>query len=246
MADEPSTTTPETGTDTADSSAPTTVVDSSAANQPDPAATGPETGTPSIDWQELFGETDPDAIKAKLGHARKWEQRAKDNKTAADDAGRKYQELLDVIASAAGLKPDKAEVDPAKLAEQIAAKDQELSSKDRELRQSQVRLAVFTAAGQHQADPAALLDSQRFLNSVADLDPTAEDFQNQVESAIKKAVKANPNLKGHSATQSAGRSGGEFSGAPGGNGPISVDQLKSMSPEAVEKAFAQGRLQHLL
>lgn len=167
--------------------------------------------------------------------ARKWEQRAKDNKSASETATAQQQSTLDTIAKALGLKTDDA--DPAKLAAQLAAKDTEA-------RQSKVELAVYRAASTHGADPAALLDSRGFLNSVNDLDPSGKDFNSKVSDAIKAAVEGNPKLK--VTPPGPARSGGEFPGGSGAGTPISEDQLSKMTPTEITKAYNEGRLKHLM
>ncbi len=122
-------------------------------------------------------------------------------KTAAEQA---QKELTEKLAVALGLKPDAA-TDPAELAKQVTAAQTEA-------RTNAVHLAVFQHATHHQADPAALLDSNSFMRTVAELDHKTADFATKVDAAIKDAVKNNPKLK---AVQAAGRSGAQFTGGSG-------------------------------
>ncbi|MEO6081920.1 MAG: hypothetical protein ABIQ18_02310, partial [Umezawaea sp.] len=70
-------------------------------------------------------------------------------------------------------------------------------------------------ASKHEADPQALTDSKAFAAATAALDPSAADFTEQLDAAIKKAVADNPRLKATPAPAGPARSGGEFSGGPG-------------------------------
>lgn len=160
---------------------------------------------------------------------------AASHRTKATEAETAKQSSLDAIAKALGLKKDEA--DPAKLAEQ-------LTGKDNELRQSKVELAVHRLAGKHGGNPDALLDSRSFLTSVKDLDPSGKDFTQAVESAIKDAVKANASLKAAPAGPAV--SGGDFTGGTGAGAPITEEQLSKMTPAQISKAYAEGKLKHLM
>jgi hypothetical protein len=126
-------------------------------------------------------------------------------RTEANQLKQASQAQLDSIAKALGLKP--ADADPVKLAA-------ELDKARTAARTTAVELAVYRTAGTKgiDADPAALLDSRGFMESVSDLDPQAADFGAKVETAIKDAVRANPKLKATAAGPS--RSGPD--GPPGG------------------------------
>lgn len=171
--------------------------------------------------------------------ARKWEERAKENKKALTEAASGQTataQQLDQIAQLLGLKKGET-ADPAKLAEQ-------LSGKDDELRQSKVELAVHRMAGKHGANPDALLDSRAFLTSVKGLDPAGKNFAQDLESAIKDAVKANASLKATPTGPAV--SGGDFTGGTGAGAPITEEQLSKMTPAEVAKAYAEGKLKHLM
>jgi len=121
----------------------------------------------------------------------------------------KQQAQLDGIAKALGLKSD--EVDPAELTKQ-------LGEAQSSARTAATNLAVFQAAGKHQADPAALIDSSAFQAKVATLDTADEKFATTVDDLIAEAVKTNPRLKaapvaGSSSADHAGGSG-EGAGKP--------------------------------
>lgn len=146
---------------------------------------------------------------------------AAENRTKATAAEQKLTEQLDGIAKALGLKDDKA-ADPAELAKQL---EQQRDA----AKQSATELAVYRAAGKHKGDPDALLDSRGFLAKLADLDPTAKNFTDKVETAIKEAIAENPKLQ---ATQAATSSSADHAGGSGGGGS---------KPKSLEEAIA-GRM----
>lgn len=128
---------------------------------------------------------------------------AAQHRTGKNEAEQKHQGVLDAIAKALGIKED--EVDPEQLTKDLAGSQTAH-------RETAVKLAVFQKAATHKGDPKALLDSNTFLAKVKDLDPTADDFESNVDAAIKAAVEANPKLK---AAPAAGKGGAEFNGGSG-------------------------------
>ena len=130
-------------------------------------------------WAEMFKDLKPEDVKEALDNSRKWETRAKSNKTKADQ----LDELVKLISGDDGNEPD-----PDKL-------KGDLSAAQRESQQTKVENAVLRRAGRHEADGARLVDSRSFMDSVAGLDPTADDFTSKVDAAIKKAVEDDEGLK---------------------------------------------------
>lgn len=109
---------------------------------------------------------------------------------------------------------------------------------------------AFIAAGQLGANPAALLGSTAFGELAKQLNPTAPDFAAQLSAAIHQTVTANPWM---AATPTAppppappGASGAEFPGGSGAGVPITEAQLAQMSSADIAKAYAEGKLKHLL
>jgi len=158
---------------------------------PAPADTPTDTATPSPLHDDpaiakaLEGLTDQqretllttggrNALAARLQEAKEAKAQAA---TAADTA---RSELAQTIGKALGLVKDEP-VDPAKLTEQLTAKDAEA-------RQAKVELAIFRAAQAANADPNALLDSRSFMNKVATIDPSDGLA---VAAAIGDAIAAN-------------------------------------------------------
>lgn len=129
-------------------------------------------------WSELFKDQKPEDVKEALENSRKWETRAKGNKAKSD--------LLDELAKK--ITGDDGEPDPEKLT-------QELTAAQRDSRATKIENAVLKNASKHDANPALLADSRSFMDSIAELDPAADDFASKVSDAIKKAVTDNEALK---------------------------------------------------
>lgn len=110
---------------------------------------------------------------------------------AAEEASKK---ILSDVLTALGVKGNKTPT-----LEEVQAELEKLrnenGSKDGDLNQTKVELAVYRIASKAGGDPDALLDSRTFLAEVKDLDPSAKDFSDKVTAAIKTAVKDNPKLK---------------------------------------------------
>jgi hypothetical protein len=142
-------------------------------------AAAEKAGDGTSPWDELFKDEKPEDVKEALENSRKWETRAKGNKTKADQ----FDELVKKITG-----KDDGDPDPDKLA-------QDLTAAQREARATKVEVAVLKSAGKHDANPALLADSRTFMDSIADLDPSADDFASKLDAAIKKAVTDNEALK---------------------------------------------------
>lgn len=142
-------------------------------------------------------------------------------------------------------------VDPAKLAEQLAAEKAAaeesaaaaLAERDAQIRELTVKAALPTAMAKASADPDLTLAVLTASGALSKLDPTAESFTADLESAVKAAVESNPKLK---VAPVAVRSGAEIPGRSGGSDQVTRDQLAKMTPEQIEKARVEGRLKNLL
>jgi hypothetical protein len=135
-------------------------------------------GTDDSPWTALFADQTPEKVKEALEESRKWETRAKGNKGKAD--------LFDELAKK--ITGDDGEPDPEKL-------NQELTAAQRDARATKIENAVLKNAIKHDANPALLADSRSFMDSIAELDPSADDFASRISDAIKKAVTDNEALK---------------------------------------------------
>ena len=155
--------------------------------------------TPKID-----GELDKERAARALASAREGEKKAKAAARAAD-------ERVAAILKAAGLTPD-GKTDPA---EQLKAAAEERDKATQKLRDKSLRLSVRENADKAGVDPAAVIDSSSFRTTVAELDPDADDYDDQVTAAMKKALKSNPRLAA-TAGQGPGKQGADHSGNGGG------------------------------
>lgn len=143
--------------------------------------------------------------------------------TAADEA---RNQMAQEIGKALGLVDNKKPADPAELTKTITEQTGRIGNLEGSVHSLSVELAAYKAAGKHDANPAALLDSRSFLKSVEGLDPSTKDFDTKVSEAIKKAVDDNQQLR---AGQVPRRGGGEFTGGPGAREgrPASLSQALS-------------------
>lgn len=156
------------------------------------------------------------------------------------EAEDKHNALLDSIAKAVGVKSAE-EVDPAALAQQLEAARAET-------RQLKVEKALSAAAA-GKADVGLLTAVLAHQGKLTGLDPTSATFATDVDALVAEAIEANPRLKAEATAPAAAgppRSGGDFSGGSGAGQPISEAQLAAMSDEDIAKAFADGKLTHLL
>jgi hypothetical protein len=152
---------------------------------------------------KIEGDFDPERHERALAAARAGEQKAKDRAKAAEDRSA-------AILKAAGLTPDGKE-DPA---EQLKAASEKADKAAEKLRDKSLRLSVRENADKAGVDPAAVIDSSSFRQTVAELDVDAADYDDQVVAAMKKALKANPRLAADP-PKGAGKQGADHSG-PGG------------------------------
>lgn len=83
-----------------------------------------------------------------------------------------------------------------------------------QLRAAQTELAVYRNAARHGADPTRLADSRSFMAAIGTLDPTADDYDQQVSDAIKKAVEDHPHYRSGQAPATP-RGGSDGTGRPG-------------------------------
>jgi hypothetical protein len=101
---------------------------------------------------------------------------------------------------------------------------------------------AFAAA---QADPALTEAVLIASGALGKLDPTADTFAADLESACEAAVDGNPKLK---IAPVAVRSGAEIPGGSGGTDQLTLEQVRDMAksnPSALEKARKDGRLRNL-
>jgi hypothetical protein len=120
-------------------------------------------------------------------------------------------------------------------------------------RAERVNNTVLLNAGTYGVNPQALLGSTEWANRAQSLDPSAADYQVQLQAAVQATLQACPWVAAAPTSPAAPpppptppSSGGEFPGGTGAGAPITNEQLAQMTPEQVAKALAEGKLQHLL
>lgn len=179
---------------------------------------------------------DPKAAQAEIERLRKENgaERVNAKAQAAEDARKELAQMLGKI-----LDPEAPETDPAKLAAN-------LTQSQTDAKQARVELAVFRAAATAGGDPAALLDSSSFLASLAAVDPSDSTA---VSAAISAAIAANPRLGAAPGTpQAPAPNPAQGASATGSAAVAQITraELAGMSPEAIEKARTEGRLDVVL
>lgn len=147
----------------------------------------------------------PDWAQKIVRDARDGEAKARTNakaQAATEAAEQAKAEMAQTIGKALGLVKDDEAVTPEKLATDLEAEQKARTDTAREL-------AIYKASGAHNADPAKLLDSRSFLDTVKDIDPTDAE---KIAAAIKTAVDNNASLK---AARAAGQSSADLAGGSG-------------------------------
>ncbi|MFJ3173786.1 hypothetical protein ACIPJK_23805 [Streptomyces roseus] len=178
-----------------------------------PASTPtPPTAPPALPEGDV--KSLPDWAQKAISDARA--EAGKARTTAKENAANEAREqLLKEFGEKLGILTPEEKPDPAKLTAAIGEKDTRISTLEGSVQSLTIELAAYKAAGKHDANPAALLDSRSFLESVKGLDPSATDFTDKLDAAIKAAVEQNQQLRGGQAPR---RGGGDFAGGPGTTG----------------------------
>lgn len=137
-------------------------------------------------------------------------QQAGQAKTAAQEAQEKATQAAEVekaikaaLVSAGLAEPDEDLTDPTKLAEKLAADQAKEAARVARETEQTLQLAVYRNASAPSlvnelgsgVNVESLLDSRSFTDTLAQLDPTAADFNDKVVAAMKSAAKRNPSLK---------------------------------------------------
>ncbi len=143
-----------------------------------------------------------------------------DRRTKLTAAEQAQQDAIRALAKAAGIQLPDDKPDPQVLTEQ-------LTNSQQQARQAQLELAVYRAANAAGADPVRLLDSNSFIASVREVDPTDTPA---LTAAISKAVADNTWLKagrvpGASSTDHPGGSGEPHD--PATNARPGVDRMRA-------------------
>lgn len=147
--------------------------------------------------------------------------------TSKENAAKQARtDVLAEIGKALGLTA--APADPAAAAQQVSA----LQTSNRELT---IEVAILRGASTHGGNPQAIADSRAFMAKANALDPTADNFTEQLEGLIKAHIEANPSAKAAGAPPAPAASqagGGQFGAGNGqqqqGSGEQSIDDLRGV------------------
>lgn len=150
----------------------------------DPAPTDPPTDPEKA---ETFSREYVEKLRRENAAAR---EKAKTDATAAAEKAK--SELAQSIGKAIGLVKDDEPVSVESLTTAVQERDQTITQKDATIQGLTVKLALVTKAGLLDADLEALLDSNAFTAKANALDPSADDFDSQVEQLVKETVQSNP------------------------------------------------------
>lgn len=166
------------------------------------------------DW-----EAEAARLRSELAKARKWEQRAKQNGTAAQTAADKAQaaqQQLQQVAQLLGLAEDDAT--PERLQAQLADRDAQVAQRDELLAGMLRERQAERAARKHGADVDLIMPALTYNGLLDGLDPSGDDFATSVDKVVADFVKSNPKY-----LASAGfpdlRQGNQGQGAAASNDP---------------------------
>ncbi|WP_086564924.1 hypothetical protein [Streptomyces africanus] len=212
---------------------------------PDPASEPPT--EPKAKAPKFEGEFDPARFEKLVENLRGDVEAQKQKTAAAEQRAQEQQaDLLKKVAAAFGLETgEEKPPTPEELTKQLTDAQARTKEFEDAARQTQVELAVYKTAGKHGGDPDALLDSRGFANAIAKLDPTSDSFAAEVEKAVKAAVETNPKLaakKPEPAKPQVPAGGAPMDGAPGGKRQLGAEDVKRMTPDQIDKAVKEGRL----
>ncbi|MBF6332383.1 hypothetical protein [Nocardia transvalensis] len=221
--------------DSTSSTATTLQIEDSAG---EPATVAPE--SESEPAQQVFPAEYVRQLRAEAArHRKQWQAAVTESEQAArraaeDAAARTREEIASTLGKALGLVPDEVPADPAELLAQATAKAEQAQAlsdqRATEARAARVELALYRAADAAGADATTLLDSRSFLATVADLDPSAAEFDDHITTAVERALADNPKFRKQSAP--AVRSGGDLSAGPAGAPAVgddtTVDALRKL------------------
>jgi hypothetical protein len=197
---------------------------------------GGGSGTPP--QQQFKGEFDPEKAARLIDNLRSDLDAERTKRTEMETNFSAFMEKFGQLFG----KGDEKQLTP----EQIQQKAEQSAQ---EAREASVKLAVYQVAAKHEADPDALLDSASFVRAVAKLDPTADTFAANVETAIKKAVESNARLKASTTPPVPPKGGFDMNNGDSGKRQLTaaeVDHLSKTNPEALVQARKDGLLKDYL
>lgn len=138
------------------------------------------TNTDADDAQTVADEGAKLDVDHWRNEARRWEARAKGNKTAQDQ----------LAALSKVLNPD-ADADTPVDADALTG---QLAAAQSDAQNARTELTIYRAANTAGVDPDQLTDSRRFMDAIGKLDPASDSYTNDVEAAIETARKNLPQV----------------------------------------------------
>ena len=223
---------------------------------PPPAPPTPP-AAPAVPGVDENGDT-PEIAKVRK-EAANWRTKLREQEAAAaavtadrDAQAAEAASLKDMLAKlAAVLNPDAdAPVDPEVLAKQLAdekaQREQERATLTEQhaaqIRALTVQATLPAALAKAGANPDLTTAVLTANGSLARLDPSADSFAADLESAVTAALDAHPALK---VAPVVARSGAEIPGRSGGSDQLTLEQVKGMKPDEIDAARKAGRLKSL-
>ncbi len=229
-----------------------------------PATQTSAAAAPTTESGEGEGETESAAESArlaKLGRENAKYRTERNELQAALEAQKAEREqeraeaaqLKETMAKVAAIfNPDANQPpDPAKLVEQIAARDAEIAKVTAEWHQERNTLKVEAALpgvlADAKADPSLTTAVLTASGALAKLDPSSDTFKADLASAVAAAIEANPRLKVDAPAAPTRRSGVEIPGRSGGSNQLTREDVDALAktPGALDKARREGRFKNL-
>lgn len=217
--------------------------------QPDGTGDGEGQAAPPAD-NRPDGSSDGGSVSPKTydeSYVRKLRDEAGSHRTKAksyeqerDQARQERDAVLDELRKL--VDPDSAETDdPAELAKKAISERDEAVARARD---AQIQAAAGRAARALGADEDALMDSRGFLAELVKLDPSADDFADQIRAAVEAALEKRPGLR--VVKEVPPPSTVEMTGGGENTGQLTRADLKTMTPRQIEDARKAGKLRQLL
>lgn len=161
------------------------------------------------------------------------EKRAEEAEQQATEYRSKFDKLMEFLQGDGGGKKDPEEVIKS-LQEKNASTQAELDNLRRDR-------ALHDAITKHGADAKLTAGFIKGEGLLKELNPSDDDYAQNVESIVKQVVEDQPRLLSKQAPASSGHSGTRSGDAK----QITRDDLENMSAKDIHKAMRDGKLKHL-
>lgn len=167
---------------------------------------------------------DPEKARKEIERLRRENgaERVNAKKEAADEASK---QTLEAVAKALGLsKDEKPTVESLQKALQESQTDQEKALA--EAKDNKRELAVYKAATAAGVDADRVLNLRSFHTALGEIDPSADNFEALVKSALDEEVRKDSSLRARGGSS---RSGADTYGGSGGAGVLSQEDFDKMT-----------------